>query len=185
MVKVCLAPRGGGLSPSFRFEVAPSSGAAAGPSASGETPPPTAATAAGGDVGAARAARPRGESAGSSGGGGGGALRRGRRWRLTEMGTAQVLKALRQLGLDEHAAAFSRCEVSGWMCDLLDDDLLQHKLGVTQPQQRATFLKWVASMQLRPLPPVATAAGSVRTVATAPVAAAPTAGMPDPAPAVD
>ena len=75
------------------------------------------------------------------------------------MGTAQVLKALRQLGLDEHAAAFSRCEVSGWMCDLLDDDLLQHKLGVMQPQQRATFLNWVASMQLRPLPPAATAAG--------------------------
>ena len=154
-------------------------------SASGERPPPTAATAAGGGVGASRAARPGGESAGPSGGGGGGALRRGRRWRLTEMGTAQVLKALRQLGLDEHAAAFSRCEVSGWMCDLLDDDLLQHKLGVTQPQQRATFLKWVASMQLRPLPPVATAAGPVRTVSTAPVAAAPTAGMPDPAPAVD
>ena len=128
-------------------------------------------------MGAVRTARPGGETAGPSGGGGGGggALRRGRRWRLTEMGTAQVLKALRRLGLDEHAAAFSRWEVSGWMCDLLDDDLLQHKLGVTQPQQRATFLKWVASMQLRPLPPAATAA----------LAAAPPATMPEPAPAVD
>ena len=86
-----------------------------------------------------------------------------------------MLKALRRLGLDEHAAAFSRWEVSGWMCDLLDDDLLQHKLGVTQPQQRATFLKWVASMQLRPLPPAATAV----------LAAAPPAAMPEPAPAVD
>ena len=71
------------------------------------------------------------------------------------------------------------------MCDLLDDDLLQHKLGVTQPQQRATFLNWVASMQLRPLPPAATAAGPMRAVATAPAAAAPPAAMPDPAPAVD
>jgi len=114
------------------------------------------------------------------------------------MGTAQVLKVLRRLGLDEHASAFSRCEVSGRMCDLLDDELLQHKLGVTQPQQRDTFLKWVASMQPRPLPPAAAAAaapvaaaaaaatGPTRAVATAAAAAPPApAAMPDPAPAVD
>ena len=149
-------------------------------SASGERPPPTAATAAGGGVGASRAARPGGESAGPSGGGGGGALRRGRRWRLTEMGTAQVLKALRQLGLDEHVAAFSRCEVSGWMCDLLDDDLLQHKLGMTQPQQRATLLTWVASMQPPPPPPAAAMAEPAHDAAVATPAT-----ISDPAPAVD
>ena len=71
------------------------------------------------------------------------------------------------------------------MCDLLDDELLHHQLGMRQPQHRAAFLAWVQQMQppppARPAPrPAAPAAASGAAAAAGPPAAAPSV-----APAVD
>ena len=87
-----------------------------------------------------------GSAAAASANGGSG----GRRVRLLDMRPAQVAKALRRLGLGEHAAAFERHSVDGRMCDLLDDDLLSNQLGVRRVDQRQSFLLWVQRMQPPP-----------------------------------
>lgn len=73
--------------------------------------------------------------------------RSGPRLRLHEMRVSHVLSCLRRLGLEQYAPAFERCSVDGGMCDLLDEELLQFQLGVSDPAHRRTFLQWVDTMQ--------------------------------------
>ena len=93
------------------------------------------------DAAAVAAARPAGARLASASGG-----RRGRRWRLHEMVGAQVGKVLRRLGLGVHAAAFERDGIDGGMCDFLDDEMLEHQLGMGE-EHRRVFLRWVESMR--------------------------------------
>uniref|UniRef100_A0A7S0IZV1 SAM domain-containing protein n=1 Tax=Calcidiscus leptoporus TaxID=127549 RepID=A0A7S0IZV1_9EUKA len=70
-------------------------------------------------------------------------VRTGRRWRLGEMGVRHVVKTLRALALEQYAAAFVRHGVDGFMCDFLDDELLECQLGMYHPEHRQRFLQWV------------------------------------------
>ena len=74
--------------------------------------------------------------------------RRGRRWRLREMKVAHVLKCLQRLGMSQYASAFERSEIDGYMCDFLDEELLELQLGMASAEHRRRFLAWVDSMQL-------------------------------------
>jgi len=74
--------------------------------------------------------------------------RRGRRWRLREMRVSHVLKCLQRLQMDQYAPAFERYDIDGWMCDFLDEEILEMQLGVAEPEHRRRFLSWVESMQV-------------------------------------
>ena len=47
---------------------------------------------------------------------------------------------------------FRRCGVDGAMCDLLDDELLEHQMGMAEMEHRQRFLVWVEAMQVRTPP---------------------------------
>jgi len=70
-------------------------------------------------------------------------LRTGKRWRLCEMGVRHVVKTLRALALEQYATAFVRHGVDGFMCDFLDEELLEWQLGMRHPEHRQRFLQWV------------------------------------------
>ena len=73
--------------------------------------------------------------------------RSGPRLRLHEMRTTHVVSCLRRLGLARYADAFEESKVDGYMCDFLDEELLELKLGVAEPEHRRIFLDWVEQMQ--------------------------------------
>ena len=73
--------------------------------------------------------------------------RRGPRLRLHEMRVTHVASCLRRLGLARYADAFGRCSINGYMCDFLDEELLELQLGVAEPEHRRIFLEWVEQMQ--------------------------------------
>ena len=70
-----------------------------------------------------------------------------KRLRLHEMRVRHVLSCLRRLGLQQHCAAFEACKVDGGMCDLMDEELLRHQIGMSDPSHRKLWLQWVSSMQ--------------------------------------
>ena len=49
--------------------------------------------------------------------------------------------------LARYADAFEQSKVDGYMCDFLDEELLELKLGVAEPEHRRIFLDWVEQMQ--------------------------------------
>jgi len=63
------------------------------------------------------------------------------------MKVAHVLKCLQRLGMSQYASAFERSEIDGYMCDFLDEELLELQLGVANTEHRRRFLAWVDSMQ--------------------------------------
>ena len=77
-----------------------------------------------------------------------GQRKRGRRLRLREMRVRHVRSCLSRLKLEQYAHAFEVHAIDGYMCDFLDDDLLEHQLGMRQEEHRKRFLAWVAQMQI-------------------------------------
>ena len=76
--------------------------------------------------------------------------RRGRRLRLHEMRVRHVLSCLARLKLEQYSASFEAHGIDGYMCDFLDDSILQHQLGMRVEEHRKRFLQWVEQMQVPP-----------------------------------
>ena len=73
----------------------------------------------------------------------------GRPRKLVEMRVSDVCQSLEGLGLGQHVAAFEKHQVTGAMCDSLDDDLLTSLLGMREAEHRHAFFAWVKRMQRR------------------------------------